>query len=223
MKFLTINETNGEKSQFYYQPKFLDKKETHIIENWLNSLDDFRENPSFNKDKVARYQKWFQEKGTYFCPQWEGTYRRWEAFKYDQILEKIQDLILNKVRDLGLENQDIIIPKINSCLVNKYLTGSHYIKPHRDTDLAFGKEPVIIGVSLGSTRTIKFNRIQYSGSNRFLSKKDKKNSHLNFSFKLENASLFIMSGSSQKYWSHEIPPCNSTQCRYSLTFRKHIV
>ena len=215
MKFLTINEPNGDTSQFYYQPKFLDKKETEIIESWLNSLDNFRKNPSFNKNKVARYQKWFQEDGKYFCPKWEGTYKRWEAFNYDNILIQIQKLIINKLDKLNLESR--------GCLVNMYPDGKHYIKPHRDTDLAFGKEPVIIGISLGSTRQIKFSRILYNGSNRFLSKKDKNNSHLDFSFNLENASLFIMSGSSQKYWSHEIPPCNESLCRYSLTFREHIV
>ena len=222
METLLFKETNNDTSQFYYQKDFLTENETNLILSWLKSLTDFRINPSFNKDKIARYQKWFQEEQTYFCPKWTGEFKRWEAFKYTKELYQIQELIVKKLNNLNLEDLGINIPKINSCLVNKYTSGKQYIRPHRDTDLAFGKEPVIIGISLGSTRTIEFKRLLYNGSNRLLSKRDKLNSHLDFSFKLENASLFIMSGSSQKYWSHEIPPCENADIRYSLTFRKHI-
>ena len=33
-------------------------------------------------------------------------------------------------------------------------------------------------------------------------------------------SLFIMAGASQKYFTHEIPKCDSNDTRYSLTFRE---
>jgi len=221
MKLLLIKETNNETSQFYYLPNFLNRNEVANILGWLESIDDFSENSSFNNNKVARYQKWFQEEGVYFCPKWENNYKRWEAFLYDKALEKIQKNVLDKLGSYNLDKIGINIPYINSCLVNKYPTGKHYIKPHRDTELSFGKEPVIIGISIGSPRELKFNRLLYNGTNKFLSKKDKQNKHLNFSYKLESGSVFIMSGSSQKYWSHEVPPCIDAGCRYSLTFRHH--
>lgn len=222
MNVYSFKEPNNDSSTFYYQEGFLNKNEIKNIRKWLDSLQDFKINPSFNNNKIARYQKWYQMEGNYFCPKWEGEFDRWKSFNYDKGLIKIQSLIIDKLQKLNLDKIDIDIPLINSCLVNKYPDGSHYIRPHRDTDLAFGKEPVIVGVSIGETREIIFNRLLYNGSNRFLSKKDKANSHLDFSLKLKNGSLFIMSGSSQKYWSHEVPPSNSDKCRYSLTFRQHI-
>ena len=51
-------------------------------------------------------------------------------------------------------------------------------------------------------------------------KKDKENKHLNFKQKLEDGSIFIMAGCSQKYFTHEIPQCNSKEQRYSATFRE---
>ena len=50
----------------------------------------------------------------------------------------------------------IQIPKINSCLVNKYRNGDDSIRPHRDTPDSFGFYPSIIGLSLGSSKV--FNK-----------------------------------------------------------------
>ena len=50
-------------------------------------------------------------------------------------------------------------------------------------------------------------------------KQDSK-SNVDFEIELEDNSLFIMGGASQKYFSHEIPKSNSIEQRYSLTFRE---
>ena len=47
-------------------------------------------------------------------------------------------------------------------------------------------------------------------------------SALDFEMELEDNSLFIMGGASQKYYSHEIPKSESKDTRYSLTFREFI-
>ena len=107
-------------------------------------------------------------------------------------------------------------------MVQHYSNGNNYIRHHRDTDKSFGKEPVILGLSLGSERTLEFKRVKYNGSNKNLSKRDKDREHLNFDFKLGDGSIFIMSGSSQKYWTHGMPKESVVGERYSLTFRKTI-
>ena len=39
---------------------------------------------------------------------------------------------------------------------------------------------------------------------------------------LEDNSLLIMAGGSQKYYTHEIPKCDSDEVRYSMTFREYL-
>ena len=104
-----------------------------------------------------------------------------------------------------------------------YKDGSHSIRHHRDTDKAFGQNPTIIGISLGATRVIEFKRVLYDGSNKRHSKKDKKAEYMNFKMKLESGSMFIMAGSSQKFWTHGILADDSVvDRRYSLTMREQI-
>ena len=59
--------------------------------------------------------------------------------------------------------------------------------------------------------------------NRYRSEEDTINdkTDMNFDIELENGSLFIMAGASQKHFSHEIPK-GSRKCneRFSLTFRE---
>ena len=78
---------------------------------------------------------------------------------------------------------------------------------NQDTKLTFGEYPTIIGLSIGNKRNILFRKIQ--------------NKEI-FNFELESGSLFIMAGSSQKYYTHEIPKNDSKEHRYSLTFRETI-
>ena len=132
-------------------------------------------------------------------------------------------MIVERIKELALDKIGIPVPNINSCLVNIYNDGSERIRHHRDTDKAFGSSPTIIGVSLGATRLIEFKRVLYNGSNQRLSKKDKKTQYMNFKLRLESGSMFIMAGSSQKFWTHGIPADDGVvDRRYSLTMREQI-
>jgi len=225
-----VTESNGDISYFYLINDFLDKNKIKTVETWLESYDDFNINYNYTNTKSSRLQKWFHKDMKYFCSKWKGRHPKWEPHTYDSELNSLSTYILDKLSRNGDINGDInndingaTFKNINSCLINKYLNGSHYIKPHRDTDIAFGIEPTIIGLSIGQSREIVFKRTHYYGVNKYLDKLDRKNSHLNFSFTLHSGSIFIMSGSSQKYWTHEIPKDTSLYNRYSLTFRHHIL
>ena len=104
-------------------------------------------------------------------------------------------------------------------MVNKYRDGNDSIKPHRDTPDSFGEYPTISGLSIGGKRKIVFRKIDYDLKNYNSMKKDK-TSEVDFEMELEDNSLFIMGGASQKYYSHEIPKSESKETRYSLTFRE---
>ena len=203
-------------SGFYYLPKILSDKEQEKMIRHLNSMNDFRACNNF-KNKSSRYQKWYQKDMKYFCPAWKKKYPRWESFEHDDDIMDIQEKIEKTIKMLLFKKCSF-----NSCLINKYENGDNYIYKHRDSLDSFGEYPIIVGLSLGSTRQINFEKVIWDEDNPKSIKKDRVNP-INFSFKLESGSIFIMSGSSQKYFSHEIPKSDTNEARYSLTFRNYIL
>ena len=155
--------------------------------------------------KVSRQQLWFQTENKYFCPIWKKRLNRWEASPYPNELvsvqNKVEDLINNKL--LYLFNSRL---KLNSCLINYYESGSNFIPPHKDSSISFGEYPTIICISHGDERTMRI-----------------KNEKESYDFNLKSNSIFIMAGSSQKYYTHEILKNTSLNPRYSLTFRNYIL
>lgn len=157
-------------------------------------------------DSGNRSQKWFQKDGKYFCEQWKNRYVKWHSNNYTKELENLQIKIINELQNYELKS--IKIPKINSCLINKYNNGNEHIGPHRDTPLSFGRYPTIINFSIGATREFLFKNIK--------TKKE-------YRFNLESGSLFIMAGSSQLNYTHEITKDSSiTKPRISFTLREFI-
>lgn len=226
IKIKIIPEKDGH-TVFIYIPNYLTKEESIEYQKWLNEMEDFKDNMNYNKTKLIRQQKWYQMKNEYFCPKWEKRYDRWKSHTYTKTLlelqDKIQKLINNIVKNLFLTKKiSIQNPKLNSCLFNKYRDGNDRIRAHRDTNKSFGDKPTIVGLSLGGEREIKFVRIMntLNDKNIHIYKKDKENKHLNFKQTLEDGSIFIMAGCSQKYFTHEIPQSSSKDRRYSATFRE---
>ena len=218
-----IHEINGEKSLFYYQPNFLSSIEYDSIKKWLDKKK-FKSGMCVMEKEIPREQLWFQEKGEYFCNKWHTIYDRWISNSYEEELTNIQNKIVdfaNKINSNIYNDNLIQQPNINSCLINKYRSGNDSIKPHRDTIDSFGIYPTIIGLSIGSERNISIKKINYDPNN-ISSLKHDSNTELNMDIPLEDNSLFIMAGASQKYFTHEIPKHTNNDVRYSLTFREYI-
>jgi len=215
MKKIECSHDNDMKSVFHYIPNFLSREEQSKLLSHVNKMNDFLSCSNYQNNS-SRYQKWYQDENKYFCPMWKKRYKRWESFTYDDVLKKLQNKIKIRIKHLNLN------PIFNSCLINKYETGQHYINKHRDSMLSFGEYPTIVGLSLGSERNIKFNKVLFDKEN-IKSNKTDKNNPFKFSFTLESGSIFIMSGSSQKYFTHEIPKSNTNEIRYSFTFRNFLL
>lgn len=220
MNFKIIHEDGYKNSIFGYFPDFLNKEEQINLVNWLESHDEFSDNER-GENSISRLQKWFQKDGKYFCQKWKQRFDRWKSCEYHENLDKLQDKVQLFTNQLDLDKYSISPVNFNSCLINKYRDGRDYIKPHRDTEMSFGYEPVIVGISLGCSRDLVFKRVVNNDIDNRLSKRDKNKSDMNFSFTLESGSLFIMMGSSQRFWSHEIPKSKDTLPRYSFTFREY--
>ena len=90
-----IQENDGH-SVFMYLPNFITKEESQYYQNWLNSMDDFKDNMNYNKTKLIRQQKWYHVDNEYFCPKWEKRYDRWKSHKYTETLLKLQNKVQKK-------------------------------------------------------------------------------------------------------------------------------
>ena len=211
MEYHIIEENDKERTYMSYIPNVINGIEHDIIMKWLNGMDDFIPSYGYNNN-ISRLQKWYQKDKKYFCDEWKNKQTKWESFDYDNVItninEKIKNIVNNSLNEFG-----ITIPKINSCLINKYRSGNDYIPAHQDTYKSFGEYPTIIGISFGSSRNIVFKRVNKYRSD---SKKNK------IDFKLESGSIFIMGGTSQKYYTHEIPKTDTEETRYSLIYREFI-
>lgn len=96
--------------------------------------------------------------------------------------------------------------KFNSVLLNFYRSGSDSVSWHSDDEKELGEEPIIGSISFGDVRRF-----------RLRNKKYKKEIH---TYELENGSLLLMKGKTQKYWEHEIPKTKkNVSSRINLTFR----
>ncbi|GGZ15946.1 DNA methylase [Echinicola pacifica] len=93
----------------------------------------------------------------------------------------------------------------NSCLLNLYHEGSEGMAWHSDGEKMLGNQPIISSFTLGAERKFSFKHKQ---------SKQTVNIHL------ENGSLLIMKGDTQRNWLHRLPPTKKvTKPRISLTFR----
>jgi alkylated DNA repair dioxygenase AlkB len=215
-------EPNGEYSYIGIIHNVFQAHYLTFIREWLDSMDDFRYGKtSFNA--IPRVQKWLQHEKKYFSKTWNDQHiYRWMSCEYDNTLTEIEKYIQKLTNTLDiLKTPSLRIPIINSCLINKYRDGCDSIRAHRDNQTTFGDNPTVIGVSIGSEREIRFNRIIYNPEKMNSIKVDK--THMEeIKFTLPEGSLFIMAGAVQKYYSHEIPKSDCEKTRYSLTFREFI-
>jgi alkylated DNA repair dioxygenase AlkB len=205
---------NNESVHFYYQKNVLTSSELSCLKDWLHK-QSYKSGNLLNGKEICRKQLWFQKDSKYFCKSWKHKYDRWVSESYDNYLLHIQHKINTLVNEVCIQ-YNIEPVNINSCLINKYRDGKDSIKPHVDNRESFGEYPTISGFSIGGTRNLVFRKIA-----NYDTKSLKVDSNFKeLSYELENNSLFIMAGASQKYFTHEIPKCDSNDTRYSLTFRE---
>ena len=111
-----------------------------------------------------------------------------------------QDLLSLKT---AVENK--IGEGFNSCLLNLYHNGGEGMAWHSDAEKVLKKNGAIASVSLGAERKFCF--------------KHKKTKEA-LSLVLEHGSLLLMSGTTQTFWQHRLPPTKLVNApRINLTFR----
>ncbi len=97
----------------------------------------------------------------------------------------------------------------NGILINKYENGEEYIGKHSDDERDLDKRVGVVAISYGAVR--KF-RIREKSSGKIVS-----------DVPTHPCKIMQMAGDFQSEFTHEIPVEKKVkECRYSLTFRKHL-
>lgn len=93
----------------------------------------------------------------------------------------------------------------NSCLLNLYHDGSEGMAWHSDDEKALKEDASVASLSFGAERKFVFKH---------------KNKEQTVGLVLEHGSLLEMTGLTQKYWWHRLPPTTKIKSpRINLTFR----
>ena len=212
-----VEENDGTNSIFILIKNVLDNKNYSKIKNYLENIKDWKEGQTYDNKNIQRLQKWYQVDNNTFCKKWKNKYDRWESHHYNKLLFDIQNIINKKTLDLIPIDFGIQKPKFNSILINYYRNGSDIIPNHQDNHHSFGRYPTIANLSIGGERTLILERTHKDKLNR-----NKEEYNLNKKYILTNNSLFIMSGSSQRYYCHGINKENTSESRFSMTFREYL-
>ena len=153
-------------------------------------------------DRATEYSQFFSNSKRHAAYYGEHPYSYGKTshpakpFSENQYLQKIASYI------------QIVIPGVcfNSAMVHKYHDGHSFMPHHADNEEEIVDGSSIVTISLGETRFIEFKNA-LSGSK--------------VSQKLTHGDVFVMSKSTQSYFTHSIPPDQKTllKPRLSVTFR----
>lgn len=133
---------------------------------------------------------------------WYGT-KEFE-YTYSKMTKKAL-LLTPELQELKERVEEVTGQEFNSVLLNLYHSGEEGMSWHSDAEAELGKDPVIASVSLGAER-------------KFVLKN--KNSKEKVNLLLENGSLLLMKGQTQKNWLHSLPKSKKVkEPRINLTFR----
>lgn len=125
-------------------------------------------------------------------------------YTYSKITKKAQ--IFNEgLLELKQISEEISGEQYNSCLLNLYHDGSEGMAYHSDGEPDLKPGGAIASLSFGAERKFSF--------------KHKKTGE-RVDLQLENGSLMVMKGITQKHWFHRLPPTKKIKsARINLTFR----
>ncbi len=179
--------------------------EVYYIENFLEEMParqfykDLDKNISWEHDEFLMYGKkiitkrkvaWYGSKA--FDYNYSQKTRKAELWTKE--LMQLKQLIETESKDV-----------FNSCLLNLYPEGSDGMGWHSDDEKELRPLATIASLSLGSDRKFSFKHR--------LTKET-------VSLTLQNGSLLLMKGATQKHWLHQLPKTKKTiGPRINLTFR----
>ncbi len=176
----------------YYGPTLSQKETQYYLQELLNNI-------SWQKDSVIMFGKHIvldRKVALYAGEEQSYTYANIEriALPWTTALLKLKALVEEKSGET-----------YNSCLLNLYHSGKEGMGWHTDAEKELLEKGAIASLSLGAERSFVF--------------KHKESKH-KVSVLLQNGSLLVMKGSTQKKWLHSLPKSSKVHTpRINLTFR----
>ncbi len=181
---------------FYHSAFLSSKQATDFFQKLLTSIH-WQQDEVFifgKKHITARKMAWYADDGITY------TYSKStkSALTWTPELLEIKQLVEKKTGE-----------SFNACLLNLYADGTQGMGWHSDDEKSIAPYSTIASVSLGVERKFSF---------KHRSTKQK------VEVFLENGSLLLMQGETQKYWLHSLPKAlKVTSPRINLTFRKMLI
>ena len=130
------------------------------------------------------------------------------SYKYSGITKQAH-IWTPELLQLKQKIEEISTTSYNSCLLNLYHTGDEGMAWHSDAEKTLLDNGTIASVTLGAERKFSFKH---------------KESKQRIDVLLENGSLLLMKGTTQKKWLHRLPPTKKVfSPRINLTFRTVIL
>lgn len=135
-----------------------------------------------------------------------GTSYTFSGLKVNSIDWSRNDPVAIILKELAIRLGKMYGKNFNFVLVNRYENGHQCIGTHSDDEADLGKNPTIVGISLGAERDF------------ILHSKFSAKTH---TIKLHNGSLIVMSHPTNSSWKHSVPKrLKVKKPRISLTFRQ---
>ncbi len=167
----------------------------HGMALYRELLDDIH----WQQDRVTVYGK------QHLAPRlsrWFGE--PWMDYSYSNQTMKASPMT-SLIKEIQLKVEQHSGERFNSVLANYYRDGADSNGWHSDDEPELGHNPVIASLSFGAPRDFHLRH--------------KRNKDLKHKMTLENGSLLVMRGSTQRCWQHHIPKRAHAQGRVNLTFR----
>lgn len=176
----------------YYGKIIPEELANTIFYNLLKNLDwKHDEATVYGKHYITKRKvAWYGDKAFEYT--YSGNTKK--ALPFTIGLLKLKQLVELKTRET-----------YNSCLCNLYHNGTETMGWHSDAEKDLKEHGAIASLSIGAERKFAFKH------------KETKNT---CEFVLEHGSLLVMSGKTQEYWLHRLPPTKKIkEPRINLTFR----
>lgn len=179
----------------YYAGFFSETKATKYYMQLVEKVDWVQNKiKMYGKENwVPRMEAWYGDKGI--------------NYTYSGITQEPKPW-MEELLEIKSAIEPIAQTVFNSVLINFYRDGQDRVGWHSDDEKELGETPIIGSVSLGATRKFKLRHRNFQ-ENRQQTALD-----------LENGSVLLMKGDTQKHWKHEIPrTALPVGGRINLTFR----
>lgn len=130
------------------------------------------------------------------------------SYKYSGVVKQAH-LWTKELLELKKKVERISGSTYNSCLLNLYHSGEEGMAWHSDGEKSLENNGTIASLTLGAVRKFSFKH---------------KETKQRIDITLDNGSLLLMKGTTQKNWLHRLPPTKKvTTPRINLTFRTIVV